>query len=528
MTSEQKDNLFVLVKSLTKSEKRQFRLYVGRMGSNEDSKFLNLFQLLDKMNRYDEKVILKKGIVTKQQLSNLKAHLYKQILISLRMNPVHKNIRIQIREQLDFATILYQKGLYKQSLKVLEKAKILALKHEEKYSAYDIVELEKVIESQYITRSLSNRAETLISEADQLRIQNNLATQLSNLSLQLYERLIKAGYAKSDEEFREITQFFYENLPKLEYDELGFREKLWYYKAHVWYSFLTQDFLSTYRYASKWVEMFDESPSMIAIHPVFYLKGNNYLMESLALIKYPSKFKEVLQQMMLRTSSAEFPKNDNLKALSFQFYYSNKLNLHFLEGSFNEGTVIVPEIKKGIEDFKNQIDPHHIMMFYYKIACVYFGAEDYENCIVYLDKIVSNKSLKMREDLLCFSRVLNLFAHYEAGFDYQLETHLRETYKFLIKMNDLHEVQKAMIRFVKGLGDIYPHDLKRAFEDLYNELKQYENDPYERRSFLYLDILSWLESKINNVPIAQVIKNKATQLNRKERPSISPLSADLK
>ena len=123
MTNEQKDNLFVLVKSLTKSEKRQFTLYVGRMDSNEDSKFLNLFQLLDKIKRYDEKLILNKGIVSKQQLSNLKAHLYKQILISLRMNPMHKNIRIQIREQLDFATILYQKGLYKQSLKVLEKAK---------------------------------------------------------------------------------------------------------------------------------------------------------------------------------------------------------------------------------------------------------------------------------------------------------------------------------------------------------------------------------------------------------------------
>ena len=57
MTNEPKDNLFVLVKSLTKSEKRQFTLYVGRMDSNEDSKFLNLFQLLDKINRYDEKLI---------------------------------------------------------------------------------------------------------------------------------------------------------------------------------------------------------------------------------------------------------------------------------------------------------------------------------------------------------------------------------------------------------------------------------------------------------------------------------------
>ena len=159
--------------------------------------------------------------------------------------------------------------------------------------------------------------------------------------------MIKAGYAKSDQEFREITQFFYENLPKLDFETLGFREKLWYYKAHVWYSFLTQDFLSSYRYASKWIKMFEDSPSMIAIHPVFYLKGNNYLMESLTLIKYPSKFYAVLQQMITRTSHEDFPVNENLKALNFQFHYSNKINLYFLEGNFEDGLLIVPEILKG-------------------------------------------------------------------------------------------------------------------------------------------------------------------------------------
>ena len=57
-----------------------------------------------------------------------------------------------------------------------------------------------------------------------------------------------------------------------------------------------------------------------------------------------------------------------------------------------------------------------------------------------------------------------------------------------------------------------------------DELKQYENDPYESRSFLYLDILSWLESKIKNVPIASIIRQKASNINRKERSSISPYS----
>jgi hypothetical protein len=161
MIKDQKDSLFALVKSLTKSEKRQFKLFVGRLGVNADSKFLSLFTLLDKSNSYTEKQILKSTDIQKKQLANIKAHLYKQILISLKMNPVHQNIRSQIREQLDFASILYHKGLYKQSLKILDKAKELAVNHEEKNLAYEIVELEKVIESQYITRSINTRADEL-------------------------------------------------------------------------------------------------------------------------------------------------------------------------------------------------------------------------------------------------------------------------------------------------------------------------------------------------------------------------------
>ena len=151
MVSTPKDSLFVLVKSLSKSEKRQFKLYVGRLGVNTDAKFLALFNLLDKLKTYDERQILSSGIVKKAQLSNLKAHLYKQILISLRLNPVNQNIRVQIREQLDFATILYQKGLYKQSLKLLDKAKNMAIENEEKNVAYEIVELEKI--KKHITTS---------------------------------------------------------------------------------------------------------------------------------------------------------------------------------------------------------------------------------------------------------------------------------------------------------------------------------------------------------------------------------------
>lgn len=517
MTNLNQENLFVLIKSLSKSEKRQFKLFVGRMDSNEDSKYLRLFNLLDKMDIYKEEVILESNIATKQQLSNLKSHLYKQVLASLRLNPINKNIRIQIREQLDFATILYHKGLYKQSLKVLEKAKILAVSNEEKYIAYEVVELEKNIESQYITRSMSNRAQELVAESEVLRKQNDITTKLSNLSLILYERLIKIGYAKSDKEHKEITQLFYEHLPEFDYNELGFREKLWYFKAFVWYSFLTQDFLRAYKYASKWVEMFDSDTERITHHPVFYLKGNNYLMECLSLLKYPQKFRDTLRRMQIRMESMLFPKNDNVSSLSFQFNYSNQLNLHFLQGNFKAGLDLIPSILVGIEKYKNQIDAHHVMMFYYKIACVYFGVGQYQNCIEYLEKIIHNKELKMRQDLLCFSRILHLITLYEAEYDYLIESNLKQTYRFLIKMDDLQKVQEAIIKFIRGLKNIYPHEVRKAISELYEELKVYENDPYQRRAFLYLDILSWLESKIQNRPIALIIQQKARLFNRRQK-----------
>ena len=43
LANQQNDALFVLIKSLTKSEKRQFNLYVGRLDGNVGAKFFSLF-----------------------------------------------------------------------------------------------------------------------------------------------------------------------------------------------------------------------------------------------------------------------------------------------------------------------------------------------------------------------------------------------------------------------------------------------------------------------------------------------------
>jgi hypothetical protein len=60
--------------------------------------------------------------------------------------------------------------------------------------AYEIVEFEKLIESQY--RSIQGRADELVVQAKELNYRNTISSKLSNLSLQLYGIMLKTGYVK--------------------------------------------------------------------------------------------------------------------------------------------------------------------------------------------------------------------------------------------------------------------------------------------------------------------------------------------
>ena len=144
MANHQKDFLFVLIKSLSKSEKRQFKIFASRLETSANTKFIELFNILDKSEIYDEKLILKSGVIKKVQLSNLKSYLYKQILVSIRLNIPSQNIRYQLREQIDFATILYNKKKKKKNLKLWKKTMIIALKNEKRLLAYEIKKKKKL------------------------------------------------------------------------------------------------------------------------------------------------------------------------------------------------------------------------------------------------------------------------------------------------------------------------------------------------------------------------------------------------
>lgn len=243
MPNPSTDPVFQLVKSLTRSEKRHFRLFTKRQGANEGLKFLQLFDALDSLAQYeDEKIPELVPSLKKVQLPNLKANLYRQLLSSLRLYHSGQNPDIQLQEQLGYARVLYNKGLYQQCLKVLDKIKSAALQAQLQHVALTAIDFEKQIESQYITRSLSGRADSLSAEATELALHVSQMHERSNVALRLYGLYVQAGHAKTGEDFERFKNFFRESLPAIELSKAGFMERLYHFQAHVWYYYLVQDF----------------------------------------------------------------------------------------------------------------------------------------------------------------------------------------------------------------------------------------------------------------------------------------------
>lgn len=509
MPNKSSEPVFQLIKSLTRSEKRHFRLFTSRPGATEDLKFLQLFDAFDALDGYDEAQVLALVPALKRvQLANLKANLYRQVLSSLRVYHAGQNPDIQLHEQLDYARVLYNKGFYQQSLRMLERVKQAARQVEMPHIVLLALDFEKLIESQYITRSLDDRAESLTTEAaDTVAHLTNLHA-LSNASLRLYGLYLKAGHARNRADHERITAFFRASLPAIEDRQGGFFERLYFYQAHVWYHTLNQDFRASYRYAQKWVNLFEAAPPMKDLQAMLYIKGLHNLLAALYNLLYYSKFMQVLRTLEDFAANQTRRSSPNTEILLFQYIYTNKINAYFLEGRFTEGLAIIPELLEQLDHFKPQLDTHRTLVFYYKIASLYFGSGRPREAISYLTLIIQHKDLSLREDLQCFARILNLIAHYEAGDDASLDYQIRSVYHFLGKMNDQQPMQVEIFRFLRRVGTITPPQVREAFIDLRDKLLLIAANPYESRPFLYLDIISWLESKIANVPVQEVMKRK--------------------
>jgi len=517
MSKQKSEDLFQLIKSLSATEKRYFKVQMQVYG--EEQKTLKLFQAIDRQDNYDEASILKKTPeLNPQQLSNLKGHLYHKLLHAMRSYHLRKNKDISIREYIDHAQILFDRGLYTQCNKVLKKARKLAHKNDNLELMLEILKMEKQVVAQGIGNENPKKVNDIINEVKDVNTRIYNINTFSNILVRLNSWYTKTGFVRKEEYLEEVRQFINSSMPRFEEQELSFNEKLNLYNVYVAYYLFIQDFDKAYAYAKKWVGLFEHNQEMITLKTIMYIRGIHSLMIAQnKLMKY-SEFVASTQKLKDVYNISGIELNENIRAMLFKYITIHEINRHFLTGDFSGGISLVSKIERDLDQFVDKLGKHSTIIFYYKIACMYVGDSNHKMAVYWLQKIINEQNVDLREDVHCFARILNLISHFELGNTDIIDYYIKSTYRFLLAKDDLNHYQKYILRFLKNLTrETTDSELVKRFEDLRSQLLTLIDNPYESRSFSYFDIISWLESKIQKRTVQEVIQEKARRKIKEDR-----------
>lgn len=279
---------------------------------------------------------------------------------------------------------------------------------------------------------------------------------------------------------------------------------------YIGYYFFIQDFEKGYQFAKKLVELFDgEKTLQISRLETYLISLNNLLIAQHKLMKY-REFQNTTRELRALNNLPSAYRTENIRLKLLKYTFVHEFNRLFMMGDFERGVSLINRINTGLEPFIGQLDPHSKMIMHYKTACLYFGNGNFKMAINSLNNIINSQEGDLREDIHGFARILNLISHYELGNMELIEYYVRSTYRFLLKKEDLHQFQKYILNFLVRLNThITEGELKKRFIALRENLVPLSKDPYEKRAFIYFDIISWLESKIEGRNIQQIIKEKA-------------------
>ncbi len=502
MASGTKDQLFRLIKSLNKAEKRNFRLYAGRTGGSQPSKFVQLFDALDKLDDYNEEVFLRRlDGVEKQHLPNLKRHLYREILASLRLIHIQKEIDIEIREQIDFARILYGKGLFMDSLRILERIKQVAERHHQDILHLEILEFQKLIEARHITRSrqIGNKMDLLLNDSTQRSAVTLSTSELFNVNIKIHGYYIEHGHARTPAERHRIREYWNAIQPiapdALTHDT--FFEKVNRFQAKMWYHYILLELPLAWENASEWVNLFWLYPQMTVKDPDLYMRGLYYLLIFSFLLERRADHKKYLSRLRHFVLDHQEEFNQNSRQIAFVYLNLARLNAHLLQSNIGDAHRVSREILEQLPLYENGIDEHRRMLFFYKLAYIHFARDEHEQALDYINDIINLKGNFLRDDIHINTRLLSLFCHYELGHYSLLDSLLTSAQRLLhrsTETGDVHQLGLSLIRQLVRQPLNERTDILRQYSQ---HLARLEQDPYERKALMYFNLRGWIDRSLD-------------------------------
>lgn len=501
------DELYKLIKSLTKAEKIYFKKFSKRHVLGNENKYVKLFDEIEKQDKYyDENKIREsfKGDRFINQIHVAKNYLYELILRSLSYQHSEKNVEFVLYENIKKIKILIDKNVIKSAIKLIKKSKIIAEENYNLESLIQLYEFEAMLTARKYTKEAYKELQQINKEKD--LVLEELANTSFYRSYNLILNLISArwSYSKNPVDLKTIKEIL--DMPKIknEHHAAGFSSKYELYGIKLRaYRFLLDDEKSLL-YRKKVVDLMEQYPESIEKYPERYAARLHDIINFLLGFK-TSKNKEFnVEEYFLKLKNykdivLESKKSSVTKALSWMAYYQLRVGYYYSQLNRKGFESIMTEINSDIELHKDNLRERYLFDLYLYIINAYFEFMEYEESLKWLSKYMNHKNADKFEELYHTMMMFSIILHYELGNYEFAESQINSTKRYYKKEEKLYESEKVLLSYLRLLIKTRKEESKKIFENLSVELDLLAKKESEKRFLNAFDYKRWVGKKLGKI-----------------------------
>lgn len=496
------DALIQLVRSLSKSEKRSFRL-----GKKSSTDYIVLFDLIDKeeLLSVDD---LREAFEKKQKGSVFNVtvtYLYKLLLDKLMILRQNQDPNYSLITRIIKAKILFEKSIFPAALDMLDKVKEEAeeVEHSEAQILASRLELDYL---EYL-----NMPD--VSENDLIRKQFALSSAVSKLS-NLYEqstlyellhhRLIYKGVVRSDSEKNSLNDLIVSEQALAQQGSKSFAAR----KRHLLFQSMFLMAIGDEQSASDVLLELNKvmADAPMTDNPIFYVSILENFLANLRELRRYQNMPDVIDKMRNLTHPS------HLVTLHFQALIALYQFLPLVDhGRFGEAKEFLDRTPVLHPDSLDKLNPSLESKISLYVSLMYIGLKDYRKARRTLVSTIMHRTGDL--PIHRIMRITNLIVHHKMGDIDYIMAESRSIKRELAKNNKGY-LMELLILEVVGKGNYALMGTKKReqiWEKIKPRLEEIRGDAFESQLLKIFDFSAWVESEILRKSFSETLRRNISE-----------------
>lgn len=493
------DELFQLIKSLSPSEKRYFKV-----NGDSSSNYMQLFDAIDaQKDDYDENLLkqkyAKKPFV--KYLSAEKKQLREQIMRQMRSFHAGRTVDNRINELLQDEMFYRDKGLNDLREKALLKAKELATNAERFHLLKEILKRQTAFVIEFEKKQLTEPVIELINEQKHLSIQQESELELQTKNRELFS-ILRAGSDMKDPAIRNRVEMLFAEVERYRTRvSRSFTLQCYYERANSNYYHLQRDFKNSFHHTRNEYELYQKAEHLKTEDAINYKICLANLMARALTAKENEWFRRALEELKSLPITSF-----NEEGEVFQNIYFQEHLFYINHGEFEKAEALVPIIEEGLIKYEAKINHARKIAFQFNIMIMYFIMHRFKDALKWTEPILADTS-EIKQDQKFVTTLLLPIIHFELGHADLVESFTRSAYRYLQKKKRLHEFERLVVKYLTDMPLSSNHlEFKSKLENFHAQLEELIKNPLVTVTLGMEEMSIWAKSHLLNRKMSELIK----------------------